>query len=367
MHVNSSDLTMNLDPAFAFNFVDPLNTTNTSEFSFLPFKDSTASNWDYPPPTSLAGMTPMMASHDTGYALENAKMNLSTSPEQETHHPDWLLWSRGNAHHTPPLVKHSMETLLRVMKTWPRMLAKGFQSPPFLHSTHVHPVSQLRPMANCAVIARLWSTSGDSIHVRQTIVQEMRMIFASYRTLDERTLLSALQALTLYIVMLMYPGYDQISVSLVDPAIFLCLQKVVAYIGKTGLMLTEERDNQRPSWESWIHVTAKRRAVFSLYLLHWSYSVYHGLESFACNQLGFMPAPAPKFLWQAESKEKWEVLYDRWLEQWDGSPYMMREFAAIQASTSLERRTEMWLEDADELGVLFFSIGTTVQPCVEWW
>lgn len=171
----------------------------------------------------------------------------------------------------------------------------------------------------------------------------------------------------MYTVILMFPGRGQLSVSLVDPAIFLCLQRVVNYVSKTGLLLTEERDCKRPSWESWIHVTAKRRAVFTLYLLHWSYSVYHGLQSFACSQLGFLPAPAPKFLWQAENKDKWEHLYYQWLVQWGEFPYMMHEFAAILPGTALEPRTEKWLEDADELGVLFFSIGTTVHPCVQWW
>jgi len=45
----------------------------------------------------------------------------------------------------------------------------------------------------------------------------------------------------------------------------------------------------------------------------------------------------------------------------------MREFAGIRQGPGLDRRTEIWLEDADELGVLFFSVGTTVHPVVEWW
>jgi hypothetical protein len=188
-----------------------------------------------------------------------------------------------------------------------------------------------------------------------------------YRSLDERQLLSALQALVMYAIIIMFPARGQNSVSLIDPAVFLCLKRVVSYAAKTGLMLTEERDNERPSWEAWVHVTAKRRAVFSLYLLHWSYAVYHRVDSFACSHLGFMPAPAPKFLWQAKTREEWEELYDRWLGQWGECPYMMREFAEIRAGSALEQRTEMWLEDADELGVLFFTIGSTVHPCVEWW
>lgn len=185
--------------------------------------------------------------------------------------------------------------------------------------------------------------------------------------MDERHLLSAMQALSMYTVIIMFPNVGQNSVSLVDPAIFMALRKVVFYVAKTGLMLVEERHNERPSWETWVHITAKRRAVLTLYLLHWSYSVYHGLPSFECSQLGFMPAPAPKFLWQAESRQKWEDMYTRWLAQWADSPYMMYEFAAIQVGATLERRSEIWLEDADEMGILFFSIGTRLHPIVERW
>jgi hypothetical protein len=102
---------------------------------------------------------------------------------------------------------------------------------------------------------------------------------------------------------------------------------------------------------------SKRRAVFSLYLLHWSYAVYHGLDSFACSQLGFMPAPAAKCLWERKDRHEWEVLYGKWLEQWGGRVFLMSEFAGIHSGVGLERRTEMWLEDADELGIMFFSIG----------
>ncbi|KAF2195796.1 hypothetical protein K469DRAFT_544822 [Zopfia rhizophila CBS 207.26] len=302
--------------------------------------------------------------------LNTAKTSSGATPDDcEFNSDDWLLWNPGPSGSTPPLVKHSMETLLRVMKTWPRMLAKEIQSPPMIHFSHADPSTVLQPMANCITIAKMWVGQSDASTeiVRQAVIQEMRALFETYRTMDERHLLSALQALVFYTMILLFPGKGQIAVSLVDPAIFLSLQRVVSYVASTGLILTEERDHERPSWESWVHVTAKRRAVFSLYLLHWSYSVYHGFPSFECSQLGFMPAPAPKYLWQAETREKWEDLYNRWLAQWGESPYMMREFAGIQAGPVLERRTELWLEDADELGILFFSIGTTVHPCVEWW
>ncbi|KAF2478214.1 uncharacterized protein BDR25DRAFT_206563 [Lindgomyces ingoldianus] len=358
--VSIAGMALNLSPPWAsFVLSNPSTTTNAPVFNTQPHKDP----FDGFPFTFSPITDPLVPVNQEPARTE------TTLDSYRLISDDWLLWNPGPGGSIPPLVRHSMETLLRVMKTWPKTLAKGFQTPPMLHFTHIHPDTRLLPLSNCITVTKMWAgQSGRTTEiVRQTVVQEMRTLFERYRSMDERHLLAALQALVFYTIILMFPGKGQISVSLIDPAIFLCLQRVVSYVAQTGLMLTEERDHERSSWESWIHVTAKRRAVFSLYLLHWSYSVYHGLPSFECSQLGFMPAPAPKFLWQAETKEKWEELYNHWLAQWGNTPYMMREFAAIQSGPTLERRSEIWLEDADELGVLFFSIGTTVHPCVEWW
>ncbi|ORY11787.1 hypothetical protein BCR34DRAFT_314105 [Clohesyomyces aquaticus] len=347
--LSSTNLPLDFDSSLAsFGLGDFTGSVDTAEINYLSERNSFAGL-----PLSYALLTHNLKPSGSG------PDSLETTPDScDFESDDWLLWRPGPKSSTPPLVRHSMETLLRVIKTWPKTLVKGLQTPPMLHFSHVDPTTRFRPMANCIAITAMWTGQSDGATdiVRQTVLQEMRSLFEQYRSMDERQLLAALQALVFYTTILMFPGRGQLSLSIIDPAIFLCLQKVTSYVAQTGLMLTEERDHERPSWDSWVHVTAKRRAVFILYLLHWSYSVYHNLPSFECRQLGFMPAPAPKFLWQAETKEKWEDLYNRWLGQWGDSPYMMHEFAAIQSGPTLENRTETWLEDADELGVLFFSI-----------
>jgi hypothetical protein len=172
----------------------------------------------------------------------------------------------------------------------------------------------------------------------------------------EKNLLAALQALMIYTIILIFPSKNQNAIPSVEPSVFVGLQQVVYYTAVTGLILQEETEHTVPSWEAWTHVTSKRRVIFSLYMLHWAYSVYHGLPSFNCEELGFMPAPAAKFLWQASTKQQWEVLYRRWLIQWGGREYMQREFHDIKPGIILDQRTQMWLEDADELGILFLSI-----------
>jgi hypothetical protein len=70
-----------------------------------------------------------------------------------------------------------------------------------------------------------------------------------------------------------------------------------------------------------------------------------------------MPAPAAKYLWQASSREQWEKLYLKWLVMWDGRQYMQWEYFTIGPGVALDKRAELWLEDADEFGIMFMSIG----------
>ncbi len=172
----------------------------------------------------------------------------------------------------------------------------------------------------------------------------------------ETDALAALQAVLVYSIMLVFPSRNQNAIPLLDPSIFAKIRQMVYQTASSGMVLQEETEHGIPSWEAWIHITSKRRVVFTLYMLHWSYSVYHRLQSFNCEELGYMPAPAPKFLWNATSREQWEGLYKRWLTQWDGREYMQYEFDHVRPGVILDRRTDMWLEDADELGILFSSI-----------
>lgn len=203
--------------------------------------------------------------------------------------------------------------------------------------------------------------------------------------------------MTVYAIMLVFPAKDQQSIPFLDSEVFSEIQQVVRHTALSGMILEEETENCVPSWEAWIHVTSKRRAIFTLYLLHWAYSVsglgvttppifyspftpltepivshfqassssanlypviqvYHHIPSFDCHELGYIPAPAPKYLWNATSEEQWKGLYERWLVQWQGQQYLQHEFMFITPGPFLDVRTQLWLEDTDEFGMLFMSI-----------
>jgi hypothetical protein len=77
--------------------------------------------------------------------VSSAMIGSNPVPEPTLPSSAWLLWPNGPTHNAP-LVRHSMQTLLRVIKTWPHILAKGFQTPPVLHHTHSDPTTILQPI-----------------------------------------------------------------------------------------------------------------------------------------------------------------------------------------------------------------------------
>jgi len=109
-----------------------------------------------------------------------------------------------------------------------------------------------------------------------------------------------------------------------------------------------------------VNITSRRRAMFTLYLVHWALSTYHGLPTFDCLELKDMFAPATKLLWQARRREEWEIHYNHWLAQWERREYLHGEIAAIKPGVFLDARSEKWLVETDELGMLLMMLGEKV-------
>jgi hypothetical protein len=160
-----------MDPCFAsYGFIDPSITTTAQVINLLATDKDPFANYQWSTNTIPV----------TQYDVDTSNTSSETSPECGNFDFDgWLLWNPGPAKSTPLLVQHSMETLLKVIKTWPKMLAKGFQVPPMLHVSHTHHDTMLQPMANCVTISKMWAgqSDGASEIVRQTIIQEMRSLF----------------------------------------------------------------------------------------------------------------------------------------------------------------------------------------------
>ncbi|KAK6082880.1 C6 finger domain containing protein [Seiridium cupressi] len=296
--------------------------------------------------------------------LELLHTTSDPSPPSTEGLEDWM----SQAVSKPPVevrdavLKHSMRTTFRVLRSWPRMLAKGFQLPPIIHLLQFKDGTP-RPLTNCIALCKMWSGQCDDSTrpmFEDAVRKEVDIILSKYRSYDQPTLLAALQAIIIYLLLLIFPTPNQTSQSLVAPSLFNQVQTLGYFVASTGLILHEESTRAQPVWAIWSHVEAKRRSMCSLYLVHWAYSVYHSQVRFDCGrELARMPGPGAKFLWNATDEQSWNTLYTRWLAQWDeGRDFMFAEFVGIDPEVVMNRRAEIWLEDADELGFLMLSLAT---------
>lgn len=179
-------------------------------------------------------------------------------------------------------------------------------------------------------------------------------------------LLAVLQAVAIYSIILLSPSDTSPSPAPDDHFVFRKVEALVYHVARMGLFLDEERAQTRPSWADWIYVTSKRRAVLALYLLHWAYSVLHNVPCFDCRDLGFMPAPAPKVLWQASNEQEWNTKYIHWLSRWSGQIYLQAELGKISPGATMNSRAERWLGETDEFGYIMASIGNFLPGLVHY-
>lgn len=124
----------------------------------------------------------------------------------------------------------------------------------------------------------------------------------------------------------------------------------------TGLFLEEELLHTTPSWKKWAIVSAKRRTILVLHHIEFAWSIKHGYPLLPCFELGPMPAPDAGYLWQAADEATWTARYGTWLQTWkDGGSCKMLELMEVGPGKALDVRTEMWLAEVDEFGMMLMA------------
>jgi len=130
----------------------------------------------------------------------------------------------------------------------------------------------------------------------------------------------------------------------VDENTIINLQQVTYRLAITsaGVITRAEKDHARPEWEEWTIVAAKRRVILTLYCFDCVFNTTKDLPAFPCDELRFLPAPAGKVLWQAQSSEQWKTAYNRWLAKWDTSTFTMGDLIKKpNGDTDAEERLQM--------------------------
>lgn len=176
-------------------------------------------------------------------------------------------------------------------------------------------------------------------------------------------MLAALQAYILYAILLLFSESTCDRPHRVEQGIIFGLQDISLRLAASGVLLNAEVNSEIPEWSEWVTVAAKRRSVLAAHQVLWIWSLLRGYPPFGCRELGFMPSPAPKVLWESRG-DGWEHLYQDWMARWPGGPHRLEELQVLGPEVEIDPRTQVWLEEADEFGVLLMSEGNCMTPFV---
>lgn len=85
---------------------------------------------------------------------------------------------------TPPLTRHSMQTILRCLRTWPRIMAKGLSSPPIIHPSVLSQPLMPAALARCFTLVKMWDgqCTGANTMVEETVKKEMQCLLDIVRS-----------------------------------------------------------------------------------------------------------------------------------------------------------------------------------------
>ncbi|EPE09712.1 saccharopine dehydrogenase [Ophiostoma piceae UAMH 11346] len=255
--------------------------------------------------------------------------------------------------------RSTVHFVIRVLLSWPRrMAAYGFgHLPPIIHRLQLES-GVPATLASCCTLAKMWADheEGSRGLVERTVLQEIRRILDQRVSHGEMDLLADAQALVLLLIIALYGfGYASMAPDPRHPQLLVDAWDVKQRLAATGLFLAEEVDGTVPPWRRWAAVSAKRRTVLALQHLEWTWSMLHGYPVLSCFELGALPAPAAGHIWQAAEEQVWKNHYSNWLWQWRHGSYKMAELFRVNSEGRLDDRSEMWLADADEYGVVLMA------------
>lgn len=183
----------------------------------------------------------------------------------------------------------------------------------------------------------------------------------SESTDDEHVVLSKAQSLLVLVILLFFAFREQPQIDVRSEArLLIKVWEVKNRLAVTGLYMDEELVSSLPDWRRWALVSAKRRTILAFHHLEYAWSLLNGYPPLTCSELGPLPAPSPGHVWRETDECTWSLLYDEWLHQWSDGIYKMHEFFSIQRGQPLDRRSEMWLAEADDYGMMLMAEGEPV-------
>ncbi len=180
------------------------------------------------------------------------------------------------------------------------------------------------------------------------------------------TLLAAFQAYLIYAMTAFFSltaqGQNLVPI---DHNTMANLQNFASHLSLAGLISFGEALHTRPSWESWIVASTKRRALYTMYLFDNVFNAIVQVPTYIAEELANLPVPASKALWEAKERQVWEREYDLHLVAWPGGELRISELWLSPEIDTPERRkrVDRWVESVDEFGMMLFAVCAHIHGC----
>jgi len=247
--------------------------------------------------------------------------------------------------------------IFRTLKSYALKAIQGYP-PPFIHPTHL----SLEPISTCFTLLRLQRCprAGSETVVAGILEREMTRLHEGHTAYSDMELFSAFQACLIYAIVLFFeftpPPMPFIRQAMIN------LQEVACTTSRQGLACISERTiGPSPERKVWHVVEAKRRTLYTMYLLDNVLSVTDGLPTYIGHELKGLYAPSSKQLWEA-SRTEWEQIYHSHRLEWGSSRFQLDELWPVSSGTQehllkqRQERTDKWLKDVDEFGMMLFAV-----------
>lgn len=179
---------------------------------------------------------------------------------------------------------------------------------------------------------------------------------AKDKNASDLDILGAFQAYLIYSIMATF--FPIQGSNMVNDATMVTLHEMAFRTAQAGLVSQAELSRSRPTWESWIIVSAKRRAVFAFYLLSSVYNADNYVPNFLAAELRKVYVPDAKRLWEARCRNEWEREYSQYLSEWEDGLMLISELwlSPDTGSTGRRERIDRWVQSADEFGMMLFAV-----------
>ncbi|KAI1184524.1 hypothetical protein F5B17DRAFT_442556 [Nemania serpens] len=216
--------------------------------------------------------------------------------------------------------------LVGQIENYPRMLIRGSRLPPFIfpqcafngklcrQCTAVNGIHQClpEPLANCAALTQMFYSRGpgNAQLVWKTMYDEQKRLYEQSHTYDIPTLLAAIQAVTIYMLI---QAQDTESVAKNN---ITCLAVTLAEMTTAlNFRYPFHRDIYQDSdlsLKCWAVHESIRRTINLFYVINIALTVQIGSKRSKCGSILATPLPCARDLWDPDATETWALRLHRY-------------------------------------------------------